>query len=262
MATYAGQVRVHVVSDVHGNAEALEKAGEGADAFICLGDLLLYVDYRDTSRGIMGELFGAEAVGRMVHLRTAGRFAEARDWSRGLWESLKGDRQEIIEAAVRRQYARIFAAFPRPTYLTYGNVDLPALFPDFLRDGLTLLDGQTLELGGLRFGFVGGGLRTPMRTPYEIDDDVYAAKVEAVGAVDVLCCHIPPHLPELVYDTIAGRFERGSAAILEAILRTAPRYVLFGHVHQPLASEVLIGDTRCVNVGHFNVRESPYVLEW
>jgi Icc-related predicted phosphoesterase len=255
-------VRVHVVSDVHGNAEALTKAGAGADAFVCLGDLLLYVDYRDASRGIMGELFGAAAVDRMVSLRTAGRFTEARDWSRGLWESLPGDRRAIIEDAARHQYAEMFAAFPRPTYLTYGNVDIPGLFGEFLQDGQTLLDGQSIDIGGLLFGFVGGGLRTPMRTPYEVDDDVYLAKVEALGPVDVLCSHIPPHLPELVYDTTAGRFERGSSAVLEAILRTQPRYALFGHVHQLLATEVMIGSTRCVNVGHFNVRQTPYVLEF
>lgn len=255
-------MRVHVVSDVHGRADALAKAGEGADALICLGDLILFIDYHDHGRGIMGGLFGAEAVGRMIDLRTAQRYDEARAWSAQLWAGLDGDRGQIVEAAIRRQYEEMFAAFPVPTYLTYGNVDLPHLYADYLRDGITLLDGQTVELGGLTFGFVGGGLRTPMRTPFEIDDDEYAAKVAAVGAVDVLCCHIPPHLPELVYDVEARRFERGSVAILEAIQATGPRYVLFGHVHQPLTGMVEIGGTRCVNVGHFNALGTPYVLEW
>jgi Icc-related predicted phosphoesterase len=255
-------MRVHVVSDVHGRADALPAAAEGADAFVCLGDLILFIDYHDHSRGIMGDLFGAEAVARMVQLRTELRFDEAREWSRGLWAGLAGDRQEIVEAAIRRQYAQLFAAFPTPTYLTYGNVDLPHLYGDYLRDGLTLLDGQTVEIGGLRFGFVGGGLRTPMNTPNEIDDATFAAKVAAVGAVDVLCCHIPPHVPELVYDLEARRFERGSVAILEAIHATQPRYVLFGHVHQPLVNSLYIGSTHCVNVGHFNARGTPFVLEW
>lgn len=255
-------MRVHVVSDVHGRSDALAKAGDGADALVCLGDLILFIDYHDHSRGIMGDLFGAEAVGRMIELRTAQRFDEARAWSAQLWSSLGGDRPQIMEGAIRRQYAEMFAAFPTPTYLTYGNVDLPHLYGDYLRDGITLLDGQTVEIGGLTFGFVGGGLRTPMRTPFEIDDEAYAAKVAAVGAVDVLCCHIPPHLPELVYDTEAGRYERGSVATLEAIQATNPRYVLFGHVHQPLAPTVKIGQTHCVNVGHFNASGTPYVLEW
>ena len=54
--------------------------------------------------------------------------------------------------------------------------------------------------------------------------------------MDVLCCHIPPAVPELLLRHGApGRFERGSEALLEAIRRTQPRYALFGHVHQPLA---------------------------
>ena len=255
-------MRVHVVSDVHGRADALARAGDGADALVCLGDLILFIDYYDHSRGIMGDLFGASAVGRMIELRTEQRFDEAREWSRGLWARFADDRQSVIESAIRRQYAQMFAAFPTPTYLTYGNVDLPHLYPDYLRDGLTLLDGQTVEIGGLRFGFVGGGLKTPMNTPFEIDDETYARKVEAVGAVDVLCCHIPPHVPELVYDTAARRFERGSLAVLEAIQATQPRYVLFGHVHQPFTESLYIGGTRCVNVGHFNARGTPFVLKW
>lgn len=255
-------MRVHVVSDVHGRADALATAAAGADALICLGDLVLFIDYQDPGRGIMGDLFGAEAVVRMVELRTAQRFDEAREWSRLLWASLDGDRTRIVEDAVRRQYAQLFAAFPSPTYLTFGNVDLPHLYPEFLREGITLLDGETTEIGGWRFGFVGGGLPTPMRTPYEIDEELFAAKVAALGEVDVLCCHIPPHVPELVYDVVAHRFERGSAAILAAIHRTRPRYVLFGHVHQPLVASLEIGGTRCVNVGHFNARATPYVLEW
>src|SRR5579875_2025526 len=150
-------MRVHVISDVHGNSPALRRAGDGADALICLGDLLLFVDYAD-----------------------------------------------------------LFGAMPEPAYLTYGNVDIPRLWPGHLRPGHRVLDGERAEIGGLTFGFVGGGLRSPYRTPNEIDDDAFAAKVEAVGAVDVLCAHIPPDIPELLFDTVARRMERGSRALLEA----------------------------------------------
>jgi Icc-related predicted phosphoesterase len=69
-------------------------------------------------------------------------------------------------------------------------------------------------------------------------------------------------VPELLFDTVARRMERGSQALLEVIQATQPRYVLFGHVHQPLASRVTIGRTKCVNVGHFRATGTPYVLEW
>ncbi|MEU3608714.1 metallophosphoesterase [Streptomyces sp. NPDC035033] len=255
-------MRVHVVSDVHGNADALARAGDGADALICLGDLVLFLDYADHSRGIFPDLFGVANADRLVELRTARRFDEARDFGRALWAGLAVDRATAIETAVRHQYAELFAAFPTPTYATYGNVDIPALWPEYARPGTTVLDGQRVELGGLVFGFVGGGLRTPMRTPYEISDEEYAAKVEALGEVDVLCSHIPPDVPDLTYDTVARRFERGSRALLDAVRRTRPRYALFGHVHQPLARRMRIGATECVNVGHFAATGRPFALEW
>jgi Icc-related predicted phosphoesterase len=253
-------MRVHVVSDVHGAVEALSQAGDGADALVCLGDLILFLDYADHSRGIFPDLFGAENADRMVELRTARRFEEAHALDRSLWEGL--DRRAVIERAVRKQYAALFAALPTPTYATYGNVDIPALWPEYAGAGTTVLDGATAEIGGRVFGFVGGGLRTAMRTPYEIDEGEYAAKVAALGRVDVLCSHIPPALPELCYDTTARRFERGSEALLEAVRSTQPKYALFGHVHQPLLRRTRIGRTECVNVGHFNHTRTPWAMEW
>src|SRR5690242_20302154 len=152
-------MRVHVISDVHGNAEGLAKAGDGADALVCLGDLVLFLDYADHSRGIFPDLFGVENADRIVALRTARRFDEARELGRSLWAGL--DREAAIEAAVRRQYAEMFAAFPTPTYATYGNVDIPSLWPQYAGPGTTVLDGERIEIGGRVFGFVGGGLRTP-----------------------------------------------------------------------------------------------------
>ncbi len=255
-------MRVNVISDVHGNTQGLLTAGEGADALICLGDLVLFLDYADHSRGIFPDLFGVGNADRIVELRTARRFDEARDLGRKLWDGLAVDPAEAIEGAVRRQYAEMFAAFPSPTYATYGNVDIPALWPEYAQEGTTVLDGERVELGGRVFGFVGGGLRTPMRTPYEISDEEYAAKVEALGEVDVLCSHIPPDVPELTYDIVPRRFERGSRALLDAIRRTRPRYALFGHVHQPLARRMRVGSTECVNVGHFAATGRPWALEW
>ncbi|UZJ31747.1 metallophosphoesterase family protein [Streptomyces endophytica] len=258
-------MRVHVVSDVHGNSRDLTVAGDGADALVCLGDLVLFLDYADHSRGIFPDLFGVAHADALVELRTARRFEEARELGRRLWAELDASgrsREAVIEGAVRKQYAELFAAFPTPTYATYGNVDMPRLWPEYAGPGTTVLDGQRVEIGGRVFGFVGGGLTTPMRTPFEISDEEFAAKIEAVGEVDVLCTHIPPDVPELCYDTVARRFERGSGALLDAIRTTRPRYSLFGHVHQPLARRMRIGRTECVNVGHFNATGTPYVLTW
>ena len=254
-------MRVHVVSDVHGSVEALARASDGADVLVCLGDLVLFLDYQDVGGGIFADLFGAAAAERLISLRAAKEFEAAREWSRSLWEALGEDPREVISRKVREQYAALFAVMPDPTYLTYGNVDVPALWPEFTTHH-RVLDGQTAEIGGRTWGFVGGGLQTAMRTPYEISDEDYAAKVAAVGAVDVLACHIPPDIPELLYDVEARRFERGSSATLEAIRDTQPGLVLFGHVHQPLQARIRIGRSECVNVGHFRGTGSPYVLQY
>jgi Icc-related predicted phosphoesterase len=254
-------MRLHVVSDVHGRVDALAVAGTGADALLCLGDLILFIDYEDHGQGMFAELFGAEAADHFIALRARKEFDEARRFSRRMWASLDGEAWPHIERACRAQYAELFAAMPVPAYLTYGNVDLPQMWAEFAREGHTILDGQTARIGEWTFGFVGGGLRTDYKTPYELDDDVYAAKIEALGEVDVLCTHIPPAVPELLYDTVARRFERGSEAVLALIERTQPRYALFGHVHQPLSRRVRVGRTECINVGHFRATGTPYVLD-
>ena len=59
---------------------------------------------------------------------------------------------------------------------------------------------------------------------------------------------------------VARRLERGSTALLAEIKRSQPRYLLFGHVHQPLARRVRVGRTECINVGHFRATGRPYVL--
>lgn len=253
-------MKLHLVSDVHGAVEPLRRAGEEADALICLGDLLCFIDYFDYDGGVFGSLFGPDAVARLVELRTAGRFDEARNWSRSLWGGLP-DSRTAMDEAIDRQYAELFAAMPTPTYATYGNVDIPDRWSKHAHPGVQILDGEVVEIGGLRFGFVGGGLQTPMRTPYEISENDYRAKVEALGPVDVLCAHIPPAIPDLTYDVLARRLERGSHALREAILEHQPALMFFGHVHQPLSARVRIGRTECINVGHFARTKAPYVLD-
>ncbi|MFD2353515.1 metallophosphoesterase [Nonomuraea ferruginea] len=252
-----------MVSDVHGRADALATAGDGADALICLGDLILFIDYDDHGQGIFADLFGAERAGEFIALRTAKRFDEARAMSAKLWASLDGDPRDHIERHVRAQYAELFTAMPAPTLPDLrqrGRAPPGRRLPQARPPGARRGDGGDRR-AALRLRRRRAQDRLP-HPPNEISDEEFAAKVEAVGEVDVLCCHIPPAVPELLYDVVARRFERGSEATLELIRRTQPRYALFGHVHQPLHRRTRIGRTECVNVGHFRGRGVPYVLEW
>jgi Icc-related predicted phosphoesterase len=255
-------MRVHVVSDVHGRADALASAGRGADALICLGDLLLFLDYADYGRGIFADLFGPDAARLYVELRTAGRFDEARELSSHLLDQQSESRAVLFERAIGRQYAELFGVLQEPAYLTYGNVDVPGMWQSYAKPGHHVLDGGTVDLDGWRFGFVGGGLKSAYRTPNEMPEEEFRAKLETIGEVDVLCTHIPPAIPGLLYDTVARRLEKGSVALLEMIKATRPRYSVFGHVHQPLARRTRIGVTECLNVGHFRATGTPFVLQW
>jgi Icc-related predicted phosphoesterase len=273
-----------VVSDVHGTADALARAG-GADMLICLGDMLLFLDYEDPSKGIYAELYGADYTREYIALRTAKRFDEARQLTMRLMAQMSattgdtarsgsasgsgagapaGGLRALTDGIIRRQYKELFEALPEPAYLTYGNVDVPELWSEYRRPGHQVIDGGRVEVGGFAFGFAGAGLHSPYRTPNEISEDAFAAKLAAItagGPVDVLCTHIPPAVPELLYDTVARRLETGSTTLLELIRRTQPRYALFGHVHQPLARRVRIGRTECVNVGHFRSTRVPFAVD-
>lgn len=258
-------MRVRIASDVHGAWDALAQADRGADLFVCLGDLVLFLDYADPSRGIYADLFGQAHARAYIEARTAGRFEDARALSAAAWERIgvldPVDRWARLESLIKVQYEQMFAAMPDQALLTYGNVDVPALWPQYLKPGHTVLDGTTVERDGIRMGFVGGGLVSPMRTPYEISPEQFAVKLDELGPVDVLFTHIPPALPELTYDVVARRFEVGSAALVEYVTRVQPRFHFFGHVHQPHLPRVRIGRTECVNVGHFQARREPFTID-
>src|ERR1044072_5088494 len=236
-------MRVHVVSDVHGNAEALAKAGDGADALVVLGDLIDFVDYHDHAGGIMGTVFGPEAMATFARLRRERAHNEVAAYARSLWTSLE-DPGAVVEEAVRDQYPRLFAALTVPTYATPGNVDVPALWPEYAGENVRVFDGDTVGLGGLRFGFVGGALLPPGAVrrrggifhPYLRTEAEVADAVAGLGPVDVLCIHMPPDVPDLCYDVVSRRMEHGSPSLLHAIREGAPRWGRFGHAHQPLAA--------------------------
>lgn len=249
-------MRINVVSDVHHRTAGLAAAGEDCDLFVCLGDLVLFLDYDEPEQGIFADVFGGSNARRYIELRTERRFDEARALSRELFEAVGADPWPVLSEKVAAQYAELFAVMPAGL-LTYGNVDVPTMWADHLRPGHRVVDGASVTVGGLRLGFVGGGLRTPMRTPFELSDEEYAAKVASLGEVDVLFSHIPPAVPEATYDVMARRLERGSRVLLEYIRDVQPRYALHGHVHQPLVSRVGVGRTQVINVGHFRSRGRP-----
>lgn len=255
---------VYVVSDLHGASDELRKAVPEGATLLLLGDLINLLDYISMT-GILVDVFSTEAVAEVVELRTVGKVEEARQVMRERAVGREDVIKEQIGTRVRQQYAEVFEALVDPTYLILGNVDNPALAHAFAdeREGVHEADGAVVTIEGERFGFIGGALPTPLHVAGEITEEAMRAKIGGLGDVDVLCSHIPPDVPELCYDTLAGKSERGSEDLLRYIEDVQPRRAYFGHVHQPLTSALRVGRTLCINVGYFRStkRAFPHAKE-
>lgn len=262
-------MRLHVVADVHGNAAALPGAAEGADGLLVLGDLLEFIDYRTPENGIVGRLLGAGVSAEFGRLRRVGA---PREQMLGLmeraWARFDDPAAAVLEA-VSEQYAEIFGLLGKldvPVWAIPGNVDMPEAWPE--TDGVTAADGRVVTLAGRRLGFLGGvplppGV-DPRRggpwRPHFLRHEDWTARLDALGAADVLCTHVPPAVPVLTYDRVTRRSEVASRPLADRIRAEAPSHAVFGHVHQPLARRARLGRTECVNAGHFRALERPYVL--
>jgi Icc-related predicted phosphoesterase len=252
-------VRVTAISDLHGAVEHLEKISSECDALLILGDLINVLDYR-TMDGILVEIFGREPVAEAARLRSEGRFEEARAAIRRRFGPVEDFRQQFLELA-RQQYEAVFAQLPEHAYVTFGNVDIPDLLRATAPDGLRFVDGDRVQIGGMSFGFVGGGVKTPLGIPGEVDEDEYDAKFERVGPVNVICTHMPPRLPWYTYDVLGKKFEPGSVGLIAYVQEHQPKFALFGHVHQPLVNRGNIGYTEMVNVGHFQATGRGFTID-
>lgn len=250
---------VFVVSDLHGAAEDLQRAVPEGSTLLLLGDLINFLDYT-TMTGILTEVFDLADVEHVVGLRTEGRVEEARAVMHKRSEGREEEIRSEIGRRVVEQYEAIFQTLPDPTYLILGNVDNPKLARSFAErfPAVREPDGTTVTIEGERFGFAGGALPTPLNVAGEITAEELHDKLTGLGSCDVLCTHIPPAVPELCYDTVAGKSEKGSEDILRYIEDVQPRRAYFGHVHQPLVSSMYIGRTWCVNVGYFRATKRAF----
>jgi Icc-related predicted phosphoesterase len=252
---------VLIVSDVHGEFAALARAAASGVPLLVLGDLLNLMDYR-TGEGMVADVLGLDFARASAARRAAGDF----EGMRALWVDRVGDRTAEVraalhEAAVAQYEAARDALAGAEAYVTYGNVDRPELLRRHLPEGARFLDAEVVEIEGVRVGFVGGGVATPLRAEGEVTDEEMRRKLERLGPVDVLCSHLPPAVPSLHRDVVTGRPERASRPILDYLRRVQPPFHFFGDVHQPQAGTWRVGRTRCQNVGYFRATRRPFLFE-
>lgn len=249
-----------VVSDIHGAFTALQRLAVSGETLLILGDLANLTDYR-TGDGAVASAFGLDLARQAANARGDGDFEEMRR----LWRAAVPDVEEgrrSIEKAIDDQYSQLTASLEGGTgYVIHGNVDRPELLIKALPDSFKYVHGMKVELEGLAFGFVGGGVRTPLHAVGEVDDPDMEELLESLGEVDVLCTHVAPSVDSLHHDVITGRNERSSGPLYRYLLRHQPRLHLFGDIHQPRATTWRVGSTTCRNVGYFRATGRAFLLD-
>ncbi len=244
---------IKLIADTHGRFEDLGDTIAAEDILLVLGDVLDLIDWADIS-GILPDVIGKEElVNKLMSAVASGPQAavEIRD------ELLAPDGRFYPE--LQRRVVESYTVFSRVlrdigcrAYIIYGNGDIPEVLEASL-DGAAnavMAEGK-VEIAGSVFGFVPGALYSPFMMPAEMDDEAYGARLRELGPVEVLCTHIPPRLEAATMDVVAGRPVEGSASLLAYIEENRPRILYHGHVHQPAQRELLVGETRVINVAYY-----------
>jgi Icc-related predicted phosphoesterase len=132
-----------------------------------------------------------------------------------------------------------------------GNMDSPAIDARLAELGIAL-DGDGVIVGDVGLFGVSGSPRTPMHTPYELDENELERRIEAGWArvagsrVTILCPHAPPR--GTTCDRLRSGAHVGSTAVRHFVERVQPDVVLCGHVHESRGMDS-IGATRVANPG-------------
>ncbi len=248
---------IRLVSDVHGAVAALAREAPGDSPLLVLGDLINFIDYRNND-GIVSDVAGQDFVDDVVNLRAVGDFTSAGELWRAHSRGREVEFKRMYADAIAAAYTEICATLEGvEAYVTYGNVDNPALLQGHLPSTAQYVEAGVFEIDGITVGIVGGGVPT-INSPGEISNGEMADRLGSIGPVDMLCTHVAPAVRPLAADVIGGR-EKGSQAVLDFITEHQPRYHYFGDIHQPQAVSWVIGATLSRNVGYFRATGRVFV---
>ncbi len=143
-----------------------------------------------------------------------------------------------------------------------GNMDSPAIDRRLEELGVAL-DGRGVVLDGVGVFGVSAAPTSPLRTPYELDEDELGRRIAAghaavAGArVTVFCPHAPPR--GTACDLLASGEHVGSVAVRSFVEREQPDVVLCGHIHEARAIDTLgrstVANPGPVGAGHWALVE-------
>lgn len=239
------------ISDVHHQLDYLSTLPKDNGPIVILGDLINWIDYRN-GEGIAKEVFGSENVQKLINLRKQHKFEERKD----LWKNLYSIDPEIkmkkMKEAIENQYYEVFKILKsHDVWFIPGNVDDVDIMNSYTSPSITNVDGLLIEQDGIKFGFAGGGVPTPINARGEISEDEFSKKLSNLSQAEIICTHAPPYVNELMTDVITNKIEQGWKSLLDFIKINDPKHSLFGDVHQPKASTWRVNNTTCINIGYF-----------
>jgi Icc-related predicted phosphoesterase len=142
----------------------------------------------------------------------------------------------------------LLAGLQAPMVVVPGNAESVDELREAAGPGVTVLHGESCEIGGLTLFGLGYGVPVTPFGSWSCDlTEAFAAELLAgCETADILITHSPPK--GVVDRTSAGQ-SVGSTAIRAAIERIRPRLALCGHIHDSWGQEGRIGATRVVNLG-------------
>lgn len=114
-------------------------------------------------------------------------------------------------------------------------------------DAATVLHGESIEIGGITFFGLGGGIpTTPWDWSFDLTEEEATDRLATCPQGAILVVHSPPsgHCDR----TSAGE-HLGSTAILAAIEEREPPLVVCGHIHEAWGERSAVGPSQVANLG-------------
>ncbi|MEM2089341.1 MAG: metallophosphoesterase family protein [Thermoproteota archaeon] len=131
-----------------------------------------------------------------------------------------------------------------------GNNESPEVLEEkTVEKGLIFLHGRKMVFKGFTLAGIGGSLRTPFNTPFEIDEEDFQQLLSSFKDSKnlVLLSHSPPFNTAL--DLTHSGDHVGSIELRRFIEEESPLLCLCGHVHERAGLSEKIGETLVVNPG-------------
>ncbi|GEM_PF-1863686 len=261
------QSEIVIVGDVHGEFEALSKLVGPEDTLFIAGDILIFMDFTDFSKGILAKAYTIDELLEGLKEMSEGRLDRVKEAF--LEITTPGEeRYEKILPLIEEEYEKFSRSLLCETYILYGNDDYPDILKEKVSSKAKVIESGIVKVSGVDVALVSGmpgGDHVPS-FPGIVPAEVYGRRLMELDPADIIITHIPPHEEggttdgkpdetKLTYDTIAKRNEPSSDAITKYISRHNPVYSFFGHVHNPSVESAEIARTQAVNLGFFRLRK-------